>query len=343
MTPRTFFTSRARRRVLAVLAALVVAAAGTACDGDPKPWSAFGPIGELDSPTPVRYYEPVFSDVDVTSNITWSTAPDLDDDPMAMKLDVYEPRGDTVTHRPAVVVAHSGGFFIGSKTNSVSVDLARHFAKAGYVVISIDYRRLANVDCGSLQGLISDASGCKVAAMAATSDGQAAVRWLRANADTYGVDAERIAMIGDSAGAIMAILAGMLADVPGNPEDPASIEAMAGAPLNTSNLDQSSEVQAWSSISGGLPPTETPGLAEKLAESETLPSPGYLFSGTKDNQTPFAWSEATRDELVKLGRFVFWGPLEGAGHVPYSAYGTLFKTQSTRLFYLAMGSDAATS
>lgn len=340
MSPSQLFAGQTRRRVLAVFAALSIAIAGTACEAEP--WTAYGPIDDLDVESPARYYEPVFSSFDVTSNITWSTAPDLDDNPVEMKLDLYEPRGDTVTSRPAVVVAHSGGFWSGTKNNSVSVDLARHFARSGYVAISIDYRLLANVDCGSLQGLITDASGCKVAAMAATSDGQAAVRWLRAHAATYGVDATRIAMIGDSAGAIMALLAGMLADVPHDPDDPASIEAMAGAPLNTSNLDQPSNVQAWASISGGLPPTETPGLAEKLAEAETLPSPGYLFAGTNDNQTPFSWSEATRDELVKLERFVFWAPLQGAGHVPYSTYGSFFKTQSTRLFYVVMGADAAT-
>src|SRR5690606_3505082 len=132
--------------------------------------------------------------------------------------------------RPALVVAHSGGFKIGSKTNAVSVDLANRFARKGYVVISIDYRKLALVDCGTLGGLINDSSGCRYATMAATSDGHAAVRWLRANADTHRIDPDRIAMMGDSAGALISILSGMLADVPGNPDDPASIDAMAGAP-----------------------------------------------------------------------------------------------------------------
>ena len=38
----------------------------------------------------------------------------------------------------------------------------------------------------------------------AVRDTKAAVRWLRANADTYGVDASKIAMFGDSAGACSA-------------------------------------------------------------------------------------------------------------------------------------------
>lgn len=177
--------------------------------------------------------------------------------------------------------------------------------------------------------------------MPATSDGQAAVRWLRTNAASYRVDQSRIAMSGDSAGAIMSILAGMLADVPNSPTEQSSIDAMDDAPLNTTNLDQSSQIQAWVSISGGLPPTETPGLAEKLAVAPTLPAPGYLFSGTEDNQVPYAWAEATRDEVVKIHRVVAWGGLEGAGHVPYATYGTLSKTQSANFFSYMLGLETA--
>lgn len=329
--------SRRGRAVVAIVATLVVLVSLSAACEPSAPFSYFTTVPTPTGVAPMRYRDPVFSNVTVTSNVGWSSAPDLNGNPVALSLDMYQPAGDTATQRPALVVAHSGGFYVHTKTDAVSVDFARYFASLGYVVISINYRLLAKVDCGTLSGLITDSSGCKVAAMAATSDGQAAVRWLRANAATYRIDPNRIAMSGDSAGAIMSILAGMLADVPANPDDPASIAAMAGAPANTSNLDQSSEVQAWVSISGGLPPTETPGLAEKLAASKTPPAPGYLFSGTNDNQVPFAWAEATRDELVKDRRIVVFGALQGAGHVPYSTYGTLFKTQSADFFYYLLG------
>lgn len=55
-------------------------------------------------------------------------------------------------HRPALVVAHPGGFRVGSKTDAASVDPANRFARKGYVVISINYRKLASTDCGSLGG-----------------------------------------------------------------------------------------------------------------------------------------------------------------------------------------------
>ena len=330
-------TSRTKR-LAAVCAALAIAFTASACQE--TPWTYFTSVPASDKPAPLRYRDAVFS-VTKTSNITWSTAPDLAGNPVALTLDLYQPTGDTVAKRPAIVVAHSGGFYVGSKTNANSVDLANTFAAEGYVVISINYRLLAKVDCGQLQGLITDASGCRTATMAATSDGQAAVRWLRANAATYRVDPARIGMIGDSAGALMSILSGMLADVPNTPDEQSSIDAMGGAPANTTNLDESSEIQGWVSISGGLPPTETPGLAEKLAVAPTQPAPGYLFSGTKDTQVPYSWAEATRDELVKDHRIVFWGSLEGAGHVPYTQYGDLFRTQSSNFFALTLGHDPA--
>ena len=328
-----------RKMVAPILVALVILGAATGCE--PYVHTFIADVGEVRDPAgdPVRYADEVFSDVTVTSNIVWGSAPARDGSSISLTLDLYEPAGDTVERRPALVVAHSGGFKVGSKTNAVSVDLANRFARKGYVVISINYRRLALVDCGTLGGLISDASGCKYAAMAATSDGQAAVRWLRANADMYGIDSTRIAMMGDSAGALMSILAGMLADVPGSTE-PELIQYMFDAPENTGNPGYSSEVQAWASISGGLPPTETDGLAERLALAPTQTSPGYLFAATNDNQTPHQWSVDVRDELVSINRQVAFKSVVG-GHVPYGTYKDLFNEQTTRFFYLFMNLPAA--
>ena len=329
-----------RKLIAPVLAVLVALGVTTACE--PAVHTYIADVGEVRDPAdgPVRYVDPVFPGVTVTSNIAWGAAPNRTGASVPLALDLYQPTGDTASRRPALVVAHSGGFKVGSRTNAVSVDLANRFARKGYVVISIDYRKLALVDCGSLGGLISDSSGCKYAAMAATSDGQAAVRWLRANADTYRIDPTRVAMMGDSAGALISILTGMLADVPGDPESPASVEAMAGAPLNTGNPGYSSEVQAWASISGGLPPTETPTLGAKLTAAETPTAPGYLFAATQDNQTPYQWSVDVRDVLVSIGRNVAFKPVAG-GHVPYSTHKVLFDEQTTRFFYLFLNLPAA--
>jgi acetyl esterase/lipase len=74
--------------------------------------------------------------------------------------------------------------------------LARSLADPGYVAVCIDYRLfmpVVNVNRWSAQ----------------LDDAQRAVRWLRANATTYGVDPDRIAAHGYSAGAALAIHLGV--------------------------------------------------------------------------------------------------------------------------------------
>src|SRR4029078_3560105 len=105
------------------------------------------------------------------------------------------------------------------------------FAKRGYVAVSMNYRLLAPDSCTGGAGISME---CYVAGVAAVHDAQAAVRWLRANAAEYGIDPERIAIGGESAGGITATGVGVYAAEPGDSGNP-------GYP---------SDVQAWMSISG---------------------------------------------------------------------------------------------
>lgn len=322
---------RRMKPTIAIVTALVaIASFSAACE----PWTPhyFTDIGSATGDAPLRYRDGVFPNITRTNSIQWGSAPNLSTPPVEVPLllDMYEPTGDTATARPAIVIAHSGGFFTYTRRNGNSEDLAKRFAAKGYVAISIDYRLLSSVDCG--QYFAANQAMCGKATMAATSDAQAAVRWLRANAATYRIDVNRIAMTGDSAGAVMSGLVGILADVADNPTDPLSVAIMQGAPPNVGNPGYSSEIQAWSSLSGGLPPAYTTGLAEQLKAAPTKPAPGYLFSGTKDTATPYAWSTAFRDELVKANVYSAFMGIEGAGHVPYGN-GDVFNSQSANWFY----------
>ena len=177
-------------------------------------------------------------------------------------LDMYRPTGDTQTSRPALVWVHGGSFSGGDKTNVVPVDVANTFAKLGYVVVSINYRLLGS-NC------VANPSGCTLAAIEAKRDAQAAVRWLRANAATYGIDPTRIAIGGESAGAITATLVGLLSEDVGTSGNP-------GWP---------STVGAFVSVSGGVP------SGFNIANSGD--APGLFFHGTADTIVPSSWSVDT--------------------------------------------------
>ena len=125
-----------------------------------------------------------------------------------LKLDMYMP---AAANPPLVVWIHGGGWHAGSKDKCPVAWLAEH----GYAVASISYRL---TDTAIFPAQIHD---CK-----------AAVRWLRANADRFGYQTERIAVAGSSAGGHLAALMGTSGDVK-------ELEGTVGG-----NLEQSSRVDA---------------------------------------------------------------------------------------------------
>lgn len=333
---------RTRLRVASVLVAITLVGVLAACEPS-GPNVAFSSLERPDVPANTRYVDEVFSNVSVTSDIPYSTTEDLDGNPMSFSLDLYQPADDTETSRPAVVVAHGGGFTSGNKTMAPAVFLAEHFAKAGYVAVSIDYRTLSPVGCG--HGRYDDGYTdiCQQAGAAAATDAQAAVRWLRANATTYGIDPSKIAMTGTSAGAVMSVMVGSMSGLSDDPTNPASVAFMHGAPRNTSNPGHPSTISAWASVSGGLPPMITDyngGFGQALVDHySTLPAPGYFFHGTEDQSVPYAFAEATRDQLLDIGRVVGFMGFPGLGHVQslLNAHGTLIANQMTWFFAYLMG------
>lgn len=106
------------------------------------------------------------------------------------KLDLYLPKD--AKYAPLVVMIHGGAFRVGSKEGENPVPMLTE----GYAVASINYRLS--------QHAIWPAQ---------IEDCKAAVRWLRANAAKYGIDANRIASYGQSAGGHLASMLGVMSDV----------------------------------------------------------------------------------------------------------------------------------
>lgn len=103
-----------------------------------------------------------------------------------LTLDVWEPPGDSGDENPAVVMVHGGSWETGSRSFARR---ASHLADLGYAVFDIEYRLAP-------PPRHEDATG----------DVKCAVGWVRENAETYGVNPDRIALMGDSAGGHLALL-----------------------------------------------------------------------------------------------------------------------------------------
>lgn len=132
------------------------------------------------------------------------------------KLDVYLPKEKAPKGgRPGLVFVHGGGWKNGSKESGFWASLPARYAAKGYVCISVNYR------------LTGDGGGFP----ACVHDVKNAVRWFRANSKELGLDPKRIGAYGNSAGAHLVSMLGL-------------VKKEAGLEGKGTHLDQSSLVQA---------------------------------------------------------------------------------------------------
>lgn len=187
-----------------------------------------------------------FSSVDITSAVTFGNNNAVGGGPVDLKMDVYEPAGDSETSRPVVIMAF-GGSFIGGSRSDVAF-LCNMFAKLGYVAVAPDYR----------VGLFfPNQVTTTLAVMRGAHDVKACVRYLKKTEaednNPYGIDPNRIIVSGVSAGAISAIHAAYLdsdTEIPSYMENDTAglggVEGVSGTP------GYSSEPLAVLSFSGTI-------------------------------------------------------------------------------------------
>jgi len=147
-------------------------------------------------------------------DVEYATPTGPDGQPLPLRLDLLVPRTEDRTEgrAPLVVYVTGGGFILADKTNGLK--LRSYLAESGYAVASIEYRTVLN---GATY-----ADG--------VADVKAAVRYLRAHAEQYRIDADRVGLWGESAGGYVVSMVGVTNGL---------AEFEVGA-----HLDQSSAVQA---------------------------------------------------------------------------------------------------
>ena len=151
-----------------------------------------------------RYLDEVFDEVIKTEDVVYGNAPDLpfiflfewNTVDIDLNMDIYEPAGDTLTSRPAIIFMHSGSFFAGSNEADDMVELSIASAKRGYVAISMEYRLGLNI--------LSAYSGER-AVYRGVQDASAAIRYIREFHEYLGIDPNKIFIWGSSAGSFIGL------------------------------------------------------------------------------------------------------------------------------------------
>ena len=190
---------------------------------------------------------------------------------------LFFPEKSSTTPRPAIIFFHGG--FWDAPTPTQFVPHCLHFAARGAVAVAAETRTSVKNGTGPVESI---------------EDARALVRWLRANADTFNLDPQKITIGGAAGGAYLALLATMpsvkeLPPVDGFDCRPQAL-ILFSTLVNTAAKGAASERFPDAKIAKRLSPT---GLIRRK-----LP-PMLLFHGTSDRITPF-------EEVEKFRRRMRW-------------------------------------
>eukprot|EP00931_Biecheleriopsis_adriatica_P101448 TRINITY_DN76580_c0_g1_i1.p1 TRINITY_DN76580_c0_g1~~TRINITY_DN76580_c0_g1_i1.p1 ORF type:complete len:311 (+),score=51.98 TRINITY_DN76580_c0_g1_i1:169-1101(+) len=267
--------------------------------------------------------DPTWSDneIVVKKNITFGAVIDVPTGQnMTLRLDAYfPPKSDNRPLRPGAVIVHGGAFMAGDSGSES--EIAYRLASRGFVAVSINYR----LD-GGLVGL-----GNNLAALAATEDARAAVRFVRKMAKDWRVDENRILIYGSSAGAITSLYLGYVktAQYEGNSGNPGYNSSVAMA------VSVSGELKAEAFCKTIHPKPENCAVEPEDPkydytndlDGSTFQPPLLMVHGTEDTVVPYANGKAVYDRAQAVGITSKLITIPNGSHVPnYSNYFPDFMT-----------------
>ena len=196
-------------------------------------------------------------------------------------LYIFDPEGHDAEKRklPAIVFFFGGSWSKGSPTQFEQH--SRYLAKRGMVAICADYRV---------------SSRQKTTPNECVADGRSAIRWVRANAERLGIDPNRIAAGGGSAGGHVAAAAGMVEGM----DDPADENASVSSKPNALVLfnpvyDNGPEGYGADRVKKWFPLISP---AHNISKDDP---PAIVFLGTKDILIPVKTAEKFKADMEAVG------------------------------------------
>jgi acetyl esterase/lipase len=245
------------------------------------------------------------------------------------KMDAYLPSEKFSRPVPAVIWIHGGGWSGGDKAQKRELNVCQTLAENGYATFSINYQ--LGKKPGKTQ-TSTDAMDTPAVAGAGESgeeqasspwpqnfyDCKSALRYIRSEAKRFGIDPQRIAVSGGSAGGHLALLVGVTGNVP---------------EMNTGGLytEQSNAVSCIIDFYGvfeittkgrerkfaGATPEETAVNVRKASPREYLTKeipPVLVVHGDKDGVVPVTYSRNLAKRLEELGATYQYVEIPGAPH-----------------------------
>ena len=219
-------------------------------------------------------------------------------DGLDLHLDLYQP---TATARPAplVVVIHGGSWQSGDSQQLP--DLSSELVRRGYAVASLDYRLAPQYRFP-----------------AAGDDVAAALDFLTLHASEYGIDAGNIVLLGRSAGAQLAVLAGYTLHRPAirgviSFYGPVDLVWGYDHPANPAVIDSRGVLEAYI---GGAPSQvpEAYTAASPIEHVDATTPPTLFIHGAKDEMVFLENSQRLAARLASAGRPHFILELPWAAH-----------------------------